>query len=137
MKGKIQDAACQNYCRSSRCFFNTQLQQLVSKHGGSQAGEKRGASHLKAKDIGLNSPFDIEELLSYGKAHTVCPYFLSRELHLESELVFLPYNYVVDTNIYKIMNISLFNSVIIFDEGHNMEKALVCFNSFFSFCYFY
>jgi Rad3-related DNA helicase len=102
------------------------LQQLIQEHGGAQTGEKqRGTSHLKAKDIGLQVPFDIEDLMTYGRAHTVCPYFLSRELHLESELVFLPYNYIVDTNIYKIMNISLFNSVIVFDEGHNMEKALV------------
>ena len=39
---------------------------------------------------------DIEDLVKRGKAHRFCPFFMSRELVQEAEVVFMPYNYLLD-----------------------------------------
>ena len=56
--------------------------------------------------------------------HSVCPYYLSRAIQQHAELTFAPYNYILDPNIRKAMNISLKNAVVILDEAHNVESTL-------------
>ncbi|KAI8502870.1 Fanconi anemia group J protein [Branchiostoma belcheri] len=59
--------------------------------------------------------WDIEELS--------CPYYAARELMLEADIVFCPYNYLVDPVIRENMQISLKNNVIVLDEAHNIEDS--------------
>jgi Rad3-related DNA helicase len=40
----------------------------------------------------------------------------------EADLCILPYNYVLDSDLREQINLDLENSVIIFDEGHNIES---------------
>ena len=44
-------------------------------------------------------------------------------LHLagEADLVFCPYNYLIDPVIRKSMDVNIDNAVLIFDEAHNIE----------------
>jgi regulator of telomere elongation helicase 1 len=42
------------------------------------------------------SVMDIEELVRLGDQRGVCPYYLSRELASTADLVFMPYNYLID-----------------------------------------
>lgn len=49
-----------------------------------------------------------------------CPFYLSRESQSEADIVLLPYQYLVDATARKLMNIDLYNSIIIFDEAHNL-----------------
>ena len=39
---------------------------------------------------------DIEDLVKSNSRKRVCPYFKSRELSSNAEIVFLPYNYLLD-----------------------------------------
>ena len=39
----------------------------------------------------------------------------------EAELVFCPYNYLIDPIIRKAMDVDVSNAVLIFDEAHNIE----------------
>ena len=66
--------------------------------------------------------FDIEDLISLGRKHTCCPYFAARHLKNQASLVFTPYNYILDPQIRKSNSLELKDSIIIFDEGHNIEK---------------
>ncbi|KAG0244286.1 Fanconi anemia group J protein [Mortierella sp. GBA43] len=52
-----------------------------------------------------------------------CPYFASRSLAEQAELVFCPYNYLIDPHICKAMDIDLRNAIVILDEAHNIEDA--------------
>jgi regulator of telomere elongation helicase 1 len=65
----------------------------------------------------VDAIMDIEELASYGKKQNACPYYLSKEIQSSSDIIFLPYNYLIDANARKAQNIDVKNSIIIFDEG--------------------
>ncbi|CAG8520049.1 2929_t:CDS:10 [Ambispora leptoticha] len=65
---------------------------------------------------------DIEDLVKFGKKNTACPYFLSRENQNSADIIFLPYNYLVDANSRKAQNLNLDNAILIFDEAHNLAR---------------
>ena len=39
---------------------------------------------------------DIESLRKNGEKRKLCPYYVSREMAANADLIFLPYNYLVD-----------------------------------------
>nr|XP_012628428.1 regulator of telomere elongation helicase 1 isoform X1 [Microcebus murinus]XP_012628429.1 regulator of telomere elongation helicase 1 isoform X1 [Microcebus murinus]XP_012628430.1 regulator of telomere elongation helicase 1 isoform X1 [Microcebus murinus]XP_012628431.1 regulator of telomere elongation helicase 1 isoform X1 [Microcebus murinus]XP_012628432.1 regulator of telomere elongation helicase 1 isoform X1 [Microcebus murinus] len=65
---------------------------------------------------------DIEDLVKSGSKHRVCPYYLSRNLKPQADIIFMPYNYLLDAKSRKAHNIDLKGTVVIFDEAHNVEK---------------
>lgn len=66
---------------------------------------------------------DIEDLCNFGKRRKACPYFLSRHMAGDADVVFGPYNYLLDPVIRRSMGIDLEDSVVIFDEAHNIEDV--------------
>ncbi|XP_050420877.1 regulator of telomere elongation helicase 1 homolog isoform X2 [Adelges cooleyi] len=65
---------------------------------------------------------DIEDLINKGKKFNCCPYYGSRELQKDVDILFTPYNYIIDPKTRKAQDIQLSEDVIILDEGHNVEK---------------
>ncbi|XP_071067913.1 regulator of telomere elongation helicase 1 isoform X5 [Dasypus novemcinctus] len=65
---------------------------------------------------------DIEDLVKSGGKHKVCPYYLSRNLKQQADIIFMPYNYLLDSKSRRAHNIDLKGAVVIFDEAHNLEK---------------
>ena len=57
-------------------------------------------------------------------SHSACPYYISHALAKDADLVFAPYNYVLDPKIRDAMGIQLNGSIVILDEGHNIESTL-------------
>ena len=51
-----------------------------------------------------------------------CPYYVSRELHKVADILFAPYNYLIDRNLRKILGVDWNNSILIFDEAHNLVR---------------
>ncbi|XP_046416679.1 Fanconi anemia group J protein-like [Neodiprion fabricii] len=72
--------------------------------------------------LGINGPWDIEDLVKVGKQEAACPYFAARDLMMEAEIIFCPYNYLVDRNIRESMQINLQGDIVILDEAHNIEE---------------
>uniref|UniRef100_A0A8C1WRL6 Regulator of telomere elongation helicase 1 n=1 Tax=Cyprinus carpio TaxID=7962 RepID=A0A8C1WRL6_CYPCA len=68
----------------------------------------------------MNSILDVEDLVKTGKK--VCPYYLSRTLKQHADVIFMPYNYLLDPKSRRAHNIELKGAVVIFDEAHNVEK---------------
>ena len=56
--------------------------------------------------------------------HSACPYYLSRALAKHAEIVFTPYNYLLDPDIRSAMGIDLTDSIVVLDEAHNVEDTL-------------
>lgn len=52
-----------------------------------------------------------------------CPYYTARHLKDGSDILFMPYNYLLDRKLRKSNNIDLNNAVLIFDEAHNVERV--------------
>ncbi|XP_014001577.1 regulator of telomere elongation helicase 1 isoform X2 [Salmo salar] len=73
------------------------------------------------KDL-VNSILDVEDLVKAGIKQRVCPYYLSRSLKQQAEIIFMPYNYLLDPKSRRAHNIELKGAVVIFDEAHNVEK---------------
>ena len=64
--------------------------------------------------------WDIEDLVQLGKKKRGCPYFASRDLAKHAEVIFCPYNYLIE---YDTMGFGgdIQGNVLILDEAHNIE----------------
>lgn len=62
-----------------------------------------------------------------------CPYYAERDLMITADIVFCPYNYLLDPSVRKLMQLNLENQIVILDEAHNVEVRL---KSVFSKCLF-
>lgn len=65
---------------------------------------------------------DIEDIVRIGKKLKCCPFYASKELMDDAEIIFMPYNYLLDPKMRKANKIDLQNTIIILDEAHNVEK---------------
>lgn len=81
----------------------------------------------KNRDMAVKSlpwdPMDIEELHRFGKDHTMCPYFGNKDRATGADVVFMPYNYLIDEKIRENFDISYKDCIIIFDEAHNIASS--------------
>uniref|UniRef100_A0AAY4ESB2 Regulator of telomere elongation helicase 1 n=1 Tax=Denticeps clupeoides TaxID=299321 RepID=A0AAY4ESB2_9TELE len=73
------------------------------------------------KDL-VNAILDVEDLVKAGNKQRVCPYYLSRTLKQNADIIFMPYNYLLDPKSRRAHNIELKGAIVIFDEAHNVEK---------------
>lgn len=66
---------------------------------------------------------DIEDLRAFGGREGACPFFLSRAAARSDacEILFLPYNYLLDRAARNALDIDWANDIIIIDEAHNLE----------------
>ncbi|XP_015152087.2 regulator of telomere elongation helicase 1 isoform X3 [Gallus gallus] len=77
----------------------------------------------KSTEKGLmDSIMDIEDLVKNGSKHRACPYYLSRSLKQQADIIFMPYNYLLDAKSRRAHNIELKGTVVILDEAHNVER---------------
>ncbi|XP_074079656.1 Fanconi anemia group J protein [Macrotis lagotis] len=92
------------------CYFN---------HGVHKISEQYALQTFP----GMFRAWDIEDLVSLGKKVKACPYYAARELMLDADIVFCPYNYLLDSQIRESMDINLKEQIIILDEAHNIEDC--------------
>lgn len=78
---------------------------------------------IESPEVMNQSIMDIEDLVKLGKSCNACPYYMSKTLSGEADIVFLPYNYVLDPKLLKSFSLKLENSIVILDEAHNVEKV--------------
>ncbi|XP_078038630.1 Fanconi anemia group J protein homolog [Augochlora pura] len=71
---------------------------------------------------GLGPVWDIEDLVAIGKESGLCPYFAARNLMDFADIIFCPYNYIIDPDIRSSLQMDLKDQVIILDEAHNIEE---------------
>lgn len=114
-----------NYCVNTK--VNKDLSQvddkcrnLLDTNSCTFANKRR-----KTNDLRRVAPpvWDIEDMVALSKKHRECGYFYSRELLVDANIVFCPYNYILDPSIRAAVNISLSNAIVIFDEAHNVEDT--------------
>ncbi|XP_035222077.1 ATP-dependent DNA helicase DDX11-like isoform X2 [Stegodyphus dumicola] len=76
------------------------------------------------QDSILSSVKDIEEIVHMGKELLSCPYYASRNVIPDVELVVLPYNILMHKATRDAYGIVLKNNVLIIDEAHNLVEAI-------------
>ncbi|XP_058805941.1 Fanconi anemia group J protein homolog [Phymastichus coffea] len=94
---------------TGRCNYNTDKSKYTMSHEVMYAQ-------------GLETPWDIEDLVLFGKEKNACPYFGARGLMPHSDIIFCPYNYLLDPIIRDTMQLTLKNDIVIIDEAHNIES---------------
>mmetsp|Transcript_9336 Transcript_9336/g.15513 ORF Transcript_9336/g.15513 Transcript_9336/m.15513 type:complete len:1023 (-) Transcript_9336:43-3111(-) len=109
--GARQNAMCKRARDENRCHF--------------YSGLRTGRSS-KVNTSGL----DIEEIVSACKEANICPFYKCREEAQEVDLLFIPYDYLINPQTRESLQVSLKNSILIFDEGHNIEKSCESVASF-------
>ncbi|XP_051139026.1 uncharacterized protein LOC127256855 [Andrographis paniculata] len=78
-------------------------------------------SHPSLQKGGCHEVHDIEDLVKIGQVVKGCSYFAARSMAEDAELVFCPYNYIINPVIRNAMEVDISGSIIIFDEAHNIE----------------
>lgn len=73
-------------------------------------------------EIQNQSIIDIEDLVKLGQNHKCCPYYLAKEIKNNADIVFMPYNYLLDPRVRKSLGVELNNNIVILDEAHNIER---------------
>ncbi|XP_077396793.1 Fanconi anemia group J protein isoform X2 [Festucalex cinctus] len=72
---------------------------------------------------GIHQAWDIEDLVSLGKRLRSCSHYAARELMRDSNIIFCPYNYLLDPLIRESMEIDLAGHILVLDEAHNIEDC--------------
>lgn len=116
--------ACRALTKEGKCSFKNNVDTFLAAEGAD------GPIRHGRDDEG--NIMDIEDFQAYGKAKAVCPYYLSRESSIQTtaQIVFVPYNYLVDPATRAGLEIPLQGSIVIFDEAHNLESVASSSSSF-------
>ncbi|XP_063106951.1 Fanconi anemia group J protein isoform X1 [Cavia porcellus] len=111
-----------NFNRNEKC-----MELLDGKNGKScyfyHGVNKISDQHTFQALQGMHKAWDIEELVSLGRKLKACPYYTARELTEGADIIFCPYNYLLDAQIRESMDINLKEQVVILDEAHNIEDC--------------
>ena len=63
---------------------------------------------------------DIEELVTIGQKHRICPYYGARHASTGSEIICVPYNLLLQKSARESIGLRLKGNVVILDEAHNI-----------------
>lgn len=74
--------------------------------------------------------FDIEDLHKLGSEMQLWPYYFQKFRISEADVIFMPYNYLLDSKLRSTFHIKFEDWIIIFDEAHNIEKVCEDISSF-------
>ncbi|XP_047964909.1 Fanconi anemia group J protein homolog [Salvia hispanica] len=77
--------------------------------------------HPSLRKGGCHEVHDIEDLVKIGHEVKGCSYFAAHSLAEEAELIFCPYNYIINPVIREGLEVNMRGSIIILDEAHNIE----------------
>jgi regulator of telomere elongation helicase 1 len=111
LRGGALNHACSKASSARSCMYKNNLENYSG--GVEGAGGTGGAPVM-----------DIEQLVQLGREDRVCPYFFSRDVATKSELILLPYNYLIDGSIRSTLRgIEWQDCCVILDEAHNLEQV--------------
>jgi regulator of telomere elongation helicase 1 len=98
---------------------------LTGGSNSSCGGGCNGSDEQKPEPL-----LDIEELAQLGRDTEVCPYYLTRDKMGTADVIFMPYNYLLDPSVRSTLGVNLEGAIIIFDEAHNLEDVACSAASF-------
>jgi regulator of telomere elongation helicase 1 len=107
LKGRVLNHSCNTLNAKKACTYRNNLNN----------------STISMSSI-ENEILDIEDLTKMGKRQRFCPYFFSKSFTEYCDIIFMPYNYLLDGSIRDNFReqIAWNNAVVIFDEAHNIER---------------
>ena len=121
-----KNAMCASLRRENGCRFYTAVQPYLERTSGGRAffEEERPRGSQNSHSVG-----DIEDLHEMGKKHGICPFYFSRRVSDAAEVVFAPYNYLIDRSLRAQLGVDLEGAVILIDEAHNLSANAIAASS--------
>ncbi|XP_034231527.1 regulator of telomere elongation helicase 1 homolog [Thrips palmi] len=101
--------------KCSSCFDDHRCQYYVNYEQMKQSGRDH--------DFTMAPAMDQRTLIEKSRKHKVCPFYMSRHLQKQADIIFLPYAYIFNPHILRGLQLNVEDSIIIIDEGHNLEKV--------------
>ena len=103
---------CNRLGKERRCRFRNNLE------GFRPPSNEQGATY------DTQPVLDMEDLIYMGETSNVCPFYYTRSLLEDAELILVPYNYLFDKDAREstMAEVVWENSIVIFDEAHNLES---------------
>ena len=111
----LNDACLELQASDSGCLYH---------HKGKESAFADFLTDVLEKHI-----LSTESLSSVGADACFCPYYSSRYLQLQARFVTVPYNIILDPISRTAYNINLKDTVVIFDEAHNIVDFINQMNS--------
>lgn len=62
-------------------------------------------------------------IIQDGQMYHFCPYYYAFQIKEQADLIFMPYNYILDVDRMNKYESIIKNSIIILDEAHNVPEA--------------
>ncbi|GBG29891.1 Regulator of telomere elongation helicase 1 [Hondaea fermentalgiana] len=129
-RGTDMRHTCRMLTKAHACRYHEKVEQFLSNlslDGNSRQGFLRdeNSDADESAVFRRNMIMDIEELGNHSQRQGVCPYFLSRAKPVQeaAEIVFMPYNYLVNASTRQGLDVRWANSIIVVDEAHNLEQV--------------
>lgn len=108
-RGAMLNSQCRRMVKNKACAYSNK----VSRSGGQESAPQ------------VANCADIEDMYELGSSKGFCPFYQSRESMKTADIVFVPYNYIVDhqESVDDTQGLDLAGSVVIIDEAHNIERV--------------
>jgi Rad3-related DNA helicase len=106
ISGSEKNLACKMKCHARDCDYNKNF---------AKESEKIMRTHE-------NDIMDIEEIAAIGKSGNFCSYYFSRTMAHRADIIFAPYNYITNPQFRSILAGEIKDSIMIFDEAHNLDN---------------
>ena len=58
-----------------------------------------------------------------GSRHGFCPYYYGAHTKNKADLIFMPYNYLLNEDLVSLYSETIKGSILIFDEAHNVPDS--------------
>ena len=113
------DRDCNKLCRERQCQFRNNLKEIPRNETSS---EEEASKWSVETDWDSKGATDIEDLAQMGKKTKTCPFYHSRGMVAEAELIMVPYNYLLEKSAREstLGDMDWNGAIIIFDEAHNL-----------------
>ena len=108
---------CSKLNKERKCVYRNNLDNSSAGSSSSSVAAKFGPGHEQPI-------LDMEDLVLMGKQQKICPFYHTRSLIQDAEIIFVPYNYLFDPDARSttLAEVDFSNAVLIFDEAHNLEE---------------
>ncbi|CAD8174994.1 unnamed protein product [Paramecium octaurelia] len=111
LKGTILNQSCRKSVKANQCQFYKKEHLIVMAQNYSTLVSS------------------LEEAKQFGLKNKLCPYYFERQRLDSADLILLPYNYLLEKDFSEVVQIE--NSILIFDEAHNVQSTAEDGSSFF------
>ncbi len=123
-KYKAVNLASRNFlCINQECRELPSNEANEHCHTLRKSGECPYTHEFEKAPKGLPVILGRTELIEEGKKRKLCPYFLSRIMSQEADIIVAPYPYIFNPMIRMMTKLELGKKILILDEGHNIDQV--------------